>query len=330
MNNNWLDMNSYKPGLASVIIPTYNREVYLHEAVKSVIAQSYRPIECIIVDDGSTDNTREVVSKIRITDISSFTVKYIYQQNSGSQVARNTGTAAATGAYIQYLDSDDILYPDKIQQQVNYLMQHKECDGVFGDWQIGSVEKNETVVAYKDEDLISQLLTKRCIANFSFLMRRTIVEKIGDWDVNIKRNQEIDFHLRGVLAAGRFEYQPGLCGLWRIHQNERITTATGLIDILNFYRKWEILLQEKNKFSLVLSCKIADMLFWFVTQNKNNNNKELIMMLKEAIRLNPDIAMNRSLKLKFIKNVIGQDLALKIWLSKFRRSTRLTNNKVNS
>jgi glycosyltransferase involved in cell wall biosynthesis len=316
--------------LVSVIIPTYNRAALLNEAIESVSNQFYRPIECIVVDDGSTDDTRNTVNQQIKRNSVSFTVKYIYQQNAGSQIARNRGTTAASGEYIQYLDSDDILYPDKIQQQVNYLMQHKECDGVFGDWQIGSVEKNETVVAYKDEDLISQLLTKRCIANFSFLMRRTIVEKIGDWDVNIKRNQEIDFHLRGVLAAGRFEYQPGLCGLWRIHQNERITTATGLIDILNFYRKWEILLQEKNKFSLVLSCKIADMLFWFVTQNKNNNNKELIMMLKEAIRLNPDIAMNRSLKLKFIKNVIGQDLALKIWLSKFRRSTRLTNNKVNS
>ncbi len=308
--------------LVSIIIPTYNRAYLLEEAIESCINQNYRPIECIVVDDGSTDNTNEVISKIKNADISSFTVKYIYQQNSGSQVARNTGTAAASGEFIQYLDSDDLLYPEKISSQVNFFKNNPDSDAVFGDWATGTLEKKQSVIAFKNDNLIEQFLTETCIANFAVLMRSDLVRKIGDWDVTIKRNQEIDFHLRGVLAGGEFRYQPGNCGLWRVHEGTRIVGTTGMYEIIQFYRKWEGLLKQKNMFGYQLSRKIADLYMWLISQNKSSSDRELILMLKEAMRLNPEIGFYQNKNLKLLMNAFGKNLALKIWLRRFRQSTK--------
>jgi glycosyltransferase involved in cell wall biosynthesis len=308
--------------IVSVVIPTYNRSLLLAEAIKSVIDQTYRPIECIVVDDGSIDNSHEVVSKIKITDISSFTIKYIFQQNAGSQAARNTGTAAAAGEFIQYLDSDDLLYPDKIKSQVIYFNQHPDCDAVFGDWEVGTKEKKEKIVAYKKDNLVEQFLTERCIHTLSFLMRSSLIKKIGLWDEEIKRNQEIDFHLRAVLAGGNFAYLPGVCGLWRVHDGERIVSATGMNHIMQFYKKWEIRLKQENMFTKQLSLSISNLYMWLISQNKKNDNNELIPMLKETIRLNPEIPFYKSKKLKFVMKLVGKNTALKIWLVRFRQSTR--------
>jgi glycosyltransferase involved in cell wall biosynthesis len=307
--------------LVSLIIPTYNREEFLLEAIQSVIAQTYRPIECIVVDDGSTDNIRMLVKEISISVGESFSFQYIYQQNLGSQVARNTGTSASTGAFIQYLDSDDLLYPEKIERQVDYLISHPDCEGVFGDWQVGNAAKKVTIIAYKKEDFIAQILTERCIANFSFLMRREIVEKIGDWDINIKRNQEIDFHLRGILAGGNFEYQTGLCGLWRTHINERIVTNTSLDDIINFYQNAEKTLNKYQLFNQRLAVKIADLYMWLISQNKNNKNEILINVLKEVVRLNADIPFYNNPKMKALSIILGETKAMVIWLNRFRAKT---------
>jgi glycosyltransferase involved in cell wall biosynthesis len=313
MDSESTKIDTYKSGLVSIVIPTFNRKAYLLEAIRSAINQTYRPIECIIVDDGSTDNTKELVEAMATETSEGSILKYISQPNSGAQVARNCGTAAATGAFIQYLDSDDILYPDKIQQQVNYLMQHKECDGVFGDWQIGSVEKNETVVAYKDEDLITQMLTKRCIANFSFLMRRTIVQKIGDWDVNIKRNQEIDFHLRGVLAGGKFDYQPGLCGLWRQHVGDRIASTQNLHQTLLFFEKWQMILGEKNMLNHSLAEKLANLYKWLIEVNPNSSIFDVVSFYRYAKKIMPSFRMFKTGRYFLISRIAGEENALRIW-----------------
>lgn len=95
----------------SVIIPTYNYAHYLSECIESVLTQSVKPDEIIVVDDGSTDNTKEVCSK--------FPVKYIYQENKGLAGARNTGIREATSQYIMCLDSDDMLKIDAVKEHLS-------------------------------------------------------------------------------------------------------------------------------------------------------------------------------------------------------------------
>jgi len=95
--------------LVSVIIPTYNRAMGCKAAVESVLSQTHGNVEVIVVDDGSRDNTREVISGMDDR------VKYIYQANAGVSAARNTGLGAATEKYIAFLDSDDSWLPRKVE-----------------------------------------------------------------------------------------------------------------------------------------------------------------------------------------------------------------------
>ena len=99
------------PTLVSVIIPVYNSENYLAQAIESVLSQTYRPFELIVVDDGSSDRSREIA-------ISYPQVKYSYQQNSGVAEARNRGIHNSRGKYIAFLDSDDLWLPEKLSLQI--------------------------------------------------------------------------------------------------------------------------------------------------------------------------------------------------------------------
>lgn len=306
-------------GLVSVIIPTYNRSAFLKEAIESVMAQTYRPIECIVVDDGSTDDTKKVVEKIAKTVDKDFNLVYIFQENSGSQVARNTGTKASSGDFIQYLDSDDLLYPKKLEKQVYFLNEHLEVDGVFGDWEMGAPNKKDFIEAWDSEDMITQLLTERIIVNFSFLMRREIINKIGEWDINIKRNQEIDFQVRGLLAGAKFKHQKLTCGLWCIHDGERIASTTGAKDFLIFFNKWEKLLCEKSFFNDQIRKNIANTYMWLINLKKSTYQENLTLM-KEAVRLNPRLPFLQGRFMKVFKNIFGLKVALRIWLFRLNKS----------
>lgn len=112
--------------LVSVIIPVYNGEKYLEEAIESLLEQTYAPIEIIVVNDGSLDRTQDVVSKYRDA------VRYFYQMNCGQPAATNFGLSVAKGEYITFLDADDLHMPDKTEMQVDFLEQRPDMDCVFG------------------------------------------------------------------------------------------------------------------------------------------------------------------------------------------------------
>ena len=103
----------------SVVIPSYNSAQFLPEAIESVLEQSYPHFEVIVVDDGSTDDTKEVCDRYP-------KVKYFYQKNQGHATARNTGLRISTGEYIIFLDSDDCLLPEAIEIGVNHLNRSEE------------------------------------------------------------------------------------------------------------------------------------------------------------------------------------------------------------
>jgi glycosyltransferase involved in cell wall biosynthesis len=113
----------------SVVIPTYNTGKYIVETVNSVLAQSYKDREILVVDDGSTDNTKEVLKPYMKQ------INYIYQENKGRAGARNTAIKIAKGKYIAFLDSDDLWTAGKLEKQVAIMEQHQQIDFLFGDKQ---------------------------------------------------------------------------------------------------------------------------------------------------------------------------------------------------
>jgi Glycosyl transferase family 2 len=116
-----------EPGLVSVLIPSYNRGYIIGKSIESVLAQTYRPIEIVVVDDGSTDETRAVVAQFGPA------IRYMYQANGGLAAARNTGLAAAQGEFIAFQDSDDLWLPWKLQVQVALMRRLPELALVWTD-----------------------------------------------------------------------------------------------------------------------------------------------------------------------------------------------------
>lgn len=316
----------YEEGLVSIVIPTYNRMTFLEEALKSVAEQTYRPIECIIVDDGSTDNTRDMLHQLLENANPGLTFKYIFQQNAGAQVARNTGTLASKGEFIQYLDSDDILFNDKIERQVTFFRKNYSCDCVFGDWGSGYPEKYNLIKAHKSDDFISQLLTGVCIANFAILMRREIIKQAGMWDTSVKRNQEVDYHLSALMKGANFEYQSSNCGVWRYHVEDRIHNKTGLNEIVHFYKKWEAILLDHKLFTRKLGTEISAHYLYLFSQNQEADKETKLNVLKEIVRLNPEVAFYKNPKLQLLVKIIGLEKALLVWARKFRKSSSVQSN----
>ena len=175
-------MEACRPGLVSVIIPVRNRPALLAEAVASVLAQTYRPIEAIIVDDGSTDETAAVGRALAAAHPDE--VRFLQTAAVGVAAARNTGLAVAKGEFVQFLDSDDLLMPEKFARQVGGLRDHPECGISYcrtreyrlgGDWSgLPARRTAETFV-----HLFPQLLMGRIWAAPSPLYRRDVVAANG-------------------------------------------------------------------------------------------------------------------------------------------------------
>src|SRR5688572_7994074 len=123
--------------LISIIIPCYNHAQYLTKAIESVLNQNYKDVEIIVVDDESTDNTKEVTLSYGNP------VKYIYKKNGGLSAARNTGLEHIQGNYVVFLDADDWLYADALQTNLDFLLQHPEAAFVSGGFDRVNIEDNK-------------------------------------------------------------------------------------------------------------------------------------------------------------------------------------------
>ena len=178
----------------SVIIPTYNRAHLVGRAIRSVLNQTYQDFELIVVDDGSTDNTEEVVKGFNDDRI-----RYIcHDENKGGSAARNTGIKIALGEYIAFLDSDDEWLPEKLRRQIGTLQKlSKEWAGVCtGFWLIdgGSVIKYTPPLP---RNLFTELLS-RCFlySGSTLLIRKVLLDEIGGFDEALPRHQDWDLLLR--------------------------------------------------------------------------------------------------------------------------------------
>lgn len=304
-----------KKGLVSVIIPVYNREELVREAIQSVYEQTYRPIECIVVDDGSTDQSVTIVEELKTKyNSGDFFIKLYEQKNAGAPAARNVGIKNASGVYIQFLDSDDLLYSDKLETQIDFLSKNKNYDAVYGDWDHGASDNFNYIKGEQWEDTLLQFYGGRVIHTLSMLQRKSLVEKIGLWDEDLKRNQEIDYFLRGVLAEGQYGYLPKPTGLWREHDGERIVSSNGVLHTLAFNNKWIEIFHSQNLFNESLKKMAALNLFWNILEIEDESMA--LHYLIKADTLYPSIPELSTLKMKLLKILLGRTKSLKMWYKK--------------
>lgn len=182
----------------TVVITTYNRSNYLKFAIDSVLNQTYDNFELIIVDDGSTDDTKQVVESYKDERII-----YHYQKNAGQNLARNKGMELAKGKYIAHLDSDDIWMPDKLEKQVKILERYPDiglvyCGTVLID-ENNNITGKQPLITYSG-NVIKQLIMTNFLYNGSCpLFRKNCLEKAGYFDKTFKRMTDWDFYLQMAI-----------------------------------------------------------------------------------------------------------------------------------
>jgi len=191
----------------SVIIPTYNRANLLPRAIESVLRQTFKNFELIIVDDGSTDNTTEVVKEFLKKDKR---IKYIkLNKNSGVPAhPRNIGIQNAVGEYIAFLDSDDEWLPEKLEKQMQLFTNSSNNLGFVGCNGIVIDEKNNKTTEYKIlkyEDIFKELLINNFISTSSILVKKKVFNKIGFFDENLKIGEDRDMWIR-IAQQYKFDF----------------------------------------------------------------------------------------------------------------------------
>lgn len=197
----------------SVIIPAFNCEKYIGQTIESVLSQTYRNFELIVVDDGSTDNTKAIVKNY----LQDSRIKYIYQDNSGVSAARNIGFAKSHGKYIAFLDSDDLWYPNKLEEQVRLLEMNKEIG--LTNCSVNYVDENSNVIGKevcKVIDDVTDLLFKGNLVTGSasvVMLRRVCLEKVGLFDTDLFISADVDMWIRNLLHFKMFHMNRTLAAL---------------------------------------------------------------------------------------------------------------------
>ncbi len=196
--------------LVSIIIPTYNHRNYIAEAIDSALAQTYPRCEIIIVDDGSTDGTGDYLAEQFGAKIT-----YGYQPNRGRGAARNLGLRLAKGEYIQFLDADDLIMPEKIASHVAFLEANPEYAAVYGhalvcleddlehswDWQMRT--------AYVSGDVLKQEIHKPFLLLCMLLSKSQWLDLVDGFTETLKSNEDWDLWLRIAHRGGQFAYLAG-------------------------------------------------------------------------------------------------------------------------
>lgn len=200
----------------SIVIPCYNAERFLAETISSALGQTEQDVEVIVVDDGSTDRTRDVVAKFDDPRVS-----YIYQENSGPAAARNTGIRAARGEYIAPLDSDDLALPHRLKAQIGLLEAHPDLSVVGSGYEWIDEESrlipwiNHPWRRWPELNDIRPWLFDCPFVPSATMFRRDAWEDVGGFDEELIGPEDWSFWMRLVLAGHRMGWHKDVVCLYR-------------------------------------------------------------------------------------------------------------------
>ena len=206
--------------LISVIIPTFNRSEFLEETVLSIVKQTFRPIELIVIDDGSVDDTKNKISQLKKHyEDNKFHIIYQYQNNKGANFARNAGFDLAKGNWIQFLDSDDTLEKNKFDLQVKSLLK-TNSEVAVSDYK--KISKYKTVLNKNNGNLIWRLSCGHSVHISTVLFKKEFLKDIK-WNINLYREQDKEFVYKAILQSRKYVYVNQYLSNYRIHDKSQIS-----------------------------------------------------------------------------------------------------------
>jgi glycosyltransferase involved in cell wall biosynthesis len=291
--------------LVSIIIPTFNRAHLIGETLDSVLAQTYTNWECIIVDDGSTDNSVEVIAAYVSNDR-----RFQYHQRPedrarGGNAARNYGFEISKGEYVNWLDSDDLFSENKIEEQIR-LLQSEKADIAICKWgrfekkNIGYNIKNLNI--YKDYSEGIDLLEDYGIQNeyypaHTFLISRKICVRSGLWNENLTINQDGEFYCRILILAKNIMYSSSSYVLYRQTKSENVSFIDKIKKAEHLVTSWRLieqylLLVDKMRFSV------------YLTNSKDFTYSKINRDYPTVIKKNAEFFSVQIQKNRFVKRVL--------------------------
>lgn len=220
--------------IVSVVIPCYNHGNYLPVAIESIINQSYKNFEIIVIDDGSIDNTKEVCDKYPI-------VKYIYQTNAGLSAARNTGIKYATGGYLVFLDADDWLLENALENNLEILIDNSNLAFVSGGYKLFYEPEDKTWVVQKEinKDSYSSLLEGNFIGMHATVMYQRWVFDTFKFDTTLRYCEDYDLYLK-IARNHPVYHHTALIAVYRIHDSNMSSNYSAMM-------KYALLVLSNNK-----------------------------------------------------------------------------------
>lgn len=285
----------------SIIIPTYNRAHFIEKTIFSLLNQSYADFEIIVVDDGSTDNTEQLISSI--TDPR---IRYYKKENGGASSGRNYGLNFCSGEFVNFFDSDDIAYPNHLQEAFNFITENAAVQIVMFDFEWGDSGKKdvkEVLMRYKDPNqaiLSSNFPSTNCVflhrAVFKEVRFNEALTIAEDWEFWLKNSVRRKFYLGRVKTS------------YFVDHNERSVRNFNLANLLNQKKilieslRADDLFYEKNKSRI--SEINAHMLSYIAIHAAIEGEKVSVLKLfLSSILLNPKTAFDKR-SLAIVKHLL--------------------------
>lgn len=299
----------------SVIIPAYNAQNTILETIASVQQQSFSDFELIVINDGSTDQTLELLQTLNDDRLKIFSYS-----NGGISTARNRGIAQSSGEFLAFLDADDLWTPDKLAAQLEMLLQHPEA-GVAYSWTYFMEEKNGSRIlhpckpVYYQGDVYPKLLVGDFIYNASnALIRRSAIAAIGEFDPALKGCEDWDYWVR-LAAQWQFVVVPKHQIFYRrstssssLSSKVEMMRVNALAAIEKVFRAAPPELQHLKRLCLSsFNLYCADLHLQHSKQRKTLNQAGL--HLWRAIALNPSLLFTSTVYKKLIKFIVMQSVS---------------------
>ena len=232
--------------LVSIIMPVYNGQLYIIESIESVLAQTYENWELIIVNDGSTDKTEEIIFKFQNL---SNKVKYFYKVNEGQVKATNFGILKSNGEYVAFLDSDDLWENDKLNRQINFILKNKNVDFLYSKY--NSIDENGNLLCTNNShDSLNHYkdLLKRCfIGRLTVIVKKSILIELNLFDEFLHSTDDWDMWIR-ISEKFKLSFLDEVVASYRIHpQSMSKNLYNQLLNVSKVYSKHVYLNSDLNK-----------------------------------------------------------------------------------
>jgi glycosyltransferase involved in cell wall biosynthesis len=299
--------------LVSVVIPSFNAEAWIAETLRSVQAQTYRPLEIIVVDDGSSDRSAAIAEDM-LRD-GAIAYKIVKQANSGAASARNVGWQLAQGEWIQFLDADDLLEPEKIEVQVSAAPTKLDADVIYSDWQKlalvdGTWMAHDMRSPAIQTDALPDILADRNFLQLgSVLIKTATVRLVNGFDASHEPIEDVGLYVKIAIAGGRFvrvAHEKPLALYRDLPRSFSKRNQTRFIEsCIKNARLAERYAREKNEFSPRLTAAIANTYFLGARYFAECDWKRFEQLVHDIEMLQPKFVPQSPRRLRLISRVIG-------------------------